>query len=107
MRTILLEFTEGIGLRTWTGRTLLELTGRKGLLESTRWISTGSTKLLELTEYRSVLELTGRSGLLDLTEHIIILKLIERTCLWASTGRTDSLKLRGRTDLRPSTVHMG
>ena len=36
VHTILLEFTEGIGLRTSTGHAgFLELTGRKGLLEST------------------------------------------------------------------------
>ena len=86
MRTVLLEFTEGIGLRTSAGYTLLELTRPKGLLESTVWISTGSTRLLELTGCTSLLELTGRSSLLQLTGHIILLKLTERTCWKASTG---------------------
>ena len=51
VHTALLEFTEGIGLQTSTERTdLLELKGRKGLLESTVQILTGSTKLLELKD---------------------------------------------------------
>ena len=77
VRTILLEFTEGIGLRTSAGRTLLELTRPKRLLEWTVWISTRSTRLLELTGCTSLLELTGRSGLSQLTGHIILLKLTE------------------------------
>ena len=65
VHTILLEFTEGIGLRTSTGHAgFLELTGRKGLLESTVQISTGSTKVLELTGLASVLELTRHTGFL-------------------------------------------
>ena len=35
VRTILLEFTKGIGLRISTGRALLELTGHEGLQEPT------------------------------------------------------------------------
>ena len=78
VRTILLEFTEGIGLQTSTGRTgLLELTGHKGLLESTVQILTGSVKLLELTGRTSVLDLTVCSDLSELTGHIFLLKLAE------------------------------
>ena len=86
MRTILLEFTGRIALQTSTGRTgLLELiTGRKGLLQSAVRISTGCTKLLELTGRRSVLELVGHPGLLELTVHTILLKLTELTSLGAS-----------------------
>ena len=54
-----------MGLQTSTGHTdLLELTGRKGLLESTVQILTGNTKLLELTGHTSVLELIGHTGFL-------------------------------------------
>ena len=60
VRTNSLELTESIGLQTSTGRLdLLELTGRKALLESTVQISTGSAKLLELTGRTSVQELQG------------------------------------------------
>ena len=63
MCTFLLEYREGIGLRTSGGCTdLLELTGRRGLIESAVRISAESTKLQESIG-QEVLELTGHSGL--------------------------------------------